>query len=209
MNFSACTAAPARPRRARTPTARPGGTGKSWRRRLRHGPNCSRHLSPPDKVHGQLGSHLPHPWAIAHLQPPPDLPMPSHTPADRHPLIQDLAIQRMAKPIAGRDRAVGPLHHVVCLHELPPPRSGRAALVDPLHRLLHPRCHCCCGKLNPHDSRRFQVCCASSGSCANCRSMSRRRLSGTPTRAASTPLTVPSLPVPATPRPAAPAHPPP
>ena len=59
--------------------------------KVAHGP---RHIPPAHKVLGQCRGHLAGPRAIAPLQPEPDLPMPPQAPADRHPLVQDLAIQR-------------------------------------------------------------------------------------------------------------------
>ena len=62
----------------------------------------------------------------------------------------------MAKLIARRNRAVGPLRLAVGLHELPASRQERRVLFHGLDPLLGPGGHRRRRKLQPHDTGRLQ-----------------------------------------------------
>src|SRR4029453_19519333 len=67
-----------------------------------------RHLASPDKMHGELGSHVVRLRTISLFQPEADLAVPSNPLAWGNPLVEHFVIEGMAKAIACGHRALTP-----------------------------------------------------------------------------------------------------
>src|SRR5262245_62362584 len=80
-----------------------------------------RHSAPPDKMHGELGSHVARLRAIALFQPEADLAVPSYALAWGDPLVEHFVIEGMAKAIARCERPIRPCRRPLGVQELPTP----------------------------------------------------------------------------------------
>jgi hypothetical protein len=98
-----------------------------------HGPPD---IPPALKVYSELGSDLPHPCAIAHLQAGSNAPVQLPPPCRPQSFIQYPLVQRMPKPIDPRDRPVRQCCQPDVFKEVVRRRQPFTHPLDMLHRAL-------------------------------------------------------------------------
>src|SRR5262245_39562619 len=95
------------------------------------------------KVHRQFCRDLVSTRAESHLQPCPNLLMPSHASAHWYLLVDQFLIQGMAEPIASSHRPIRPYRSPTGLHQLVLVGQGVTLHLDVFPYLLDARRHCC------------------------------------------------------------------